>query len=399
VHGDVTVVLEVALVDGPGGTAEVPDAADPHAVDGDDVGSPIRSRGREPVLLSTLEALADHTPLQQPGRRSVALREPHLHGDRFHVGHYATTTGEETNMRALVPTSDERLVEMADVAEPVAHDGEVLIAVEAFSVNRGELFLLAEPRPHWRPGQDVAGTVVQSTEGAPRPGTRVVGLADWEGWAERVTVPASRVTALPDGLSTTDAAALPLAGITALRVLRRAGSMLGQRLLITGASGGVGHFATELAASAGAEVTVVTRSRERGARLAELGAAAVVHGVNDAEGKFDVVFETVAGDVFSAALAKVRPDGLVFWFGQASREPITVPFGAAMAAHGVRIEVFSYHYTPAARGDDLATLVRLVSEGRLHIEVGHEAPWEQTSQVLADLRDRKIRGKAVLTVD
>jgi D-arabinose 1-dehydrogenase-like Zn-dependent alcohol dehydrogenase len=61
--------------------------------------------------------------------------------------------------------------------------------------------------------------------------------------------------------------------------------------------------------------------------------------------------------------------------------------------------VFSYHYTPAARDDDLVTLVRLVSEGRLHIEVGRQASWEQASQVLTELRDRRIRGKAVLTVD
>jgi NADPH:quinone reductase-like Zn-dependent oxidoreductase len=302
-------------------------------------------------------------------------------------------------MRALVPTGDERLVEMADVPEPKPDDGEVLIDVEAFSVNRGELFLLAQRRPNWRPGQDVAGTVAQSTDGGPPPGTRVVGLADWEGWAERVAVPLSRVAELPDNVPTTDAAALPLAGVTALRVLRRAGSMVGQRLLITGASGGVGHFATEMAANAGAEVTVVTRSEERGARLAELGAASVVHDVNDAPGRFDVVFETVAGDVFTSALAKTRPDGLLFWFGQASRQPITVSFGIAMASHGVRIEVFSYHYTPAARDDDLVTLVRLVSEGRLHIEVGREASWEQTGQVLKELRDRGIRGKAVLTVD
>jgi NADPH:quinone reductase len=302
-------------------------------------------------------------------------------------------------MRALVPTNDERLVEMAEVAEPKAADGDIIIGVEAFSVNRGELFLLAEPRPNWRPGQDVAGTVLQSAEGGPPAGTRVVGLADWEGWAEQVAVPATRVAALPEGVSTSAAAALPIAGITALRVLRRAGSMLGQRLLITGASGGVGHFATELAASAGAQVTAVTRSRERGARLAELGATSVVHDVDDADGKFDVVFETIAGEAFTAALRKVKPDGQVFWFGQASRQPITVSFGTAMASHGVRIEVFSYHYTPAARDDDLATLVRLVADGRLHVEIGREASWQQTSQVLADLKDRKIRGKAVLTLD
>jgi NADPH2:quinone reductase len=302
-------------------------------------------------------------------------------------------------MRALVPTNDERLVEIAEVAEPKVGDGQILVGVEAFSVNRGELFLLAAPRPHWRPGQDVAGTVVRSAEGGPPAGTRVVGLADWEGWAERVAVPTTRVAALPDGLSTTAAAALPLAGVTALRVMRRAGSMIGQRLLITGASGGVGHFATQLAANAGAEVTVVTRSEERGARLAELGAASVVHDVDEADGRFDVVFETVAGEVFTAALRKVKPDGQLFWFGQASTRPITVPFGTAMASHGVRIEVFSYHYTPAARDDDLATLVRLVSKGRLHVEIGREASWEHASTVLADLKDRKIRGKAVLTLD
>lgn len=302
-------------------------------------------------------------------------------------------------MRALVPTGDDRLVELADVDAPKPASGEVVIDVEAFSVNRGELFLLAEPRPNWRPGQDVAGTVVSSAADGLAPGTRVVALADWEGWAEQVAVPASRVAPLPDDLPAPRAAALPLAGITALRLLRRAGSLLGRRLLITGASGGVGHFVTELATNAGAQVTAVTRSAERGARLADLGATAVVRDVDDADGPFDVVLESVAGDVFARALGKAAPDSLVLWFGQASTAPISVPFGLAMASHGVTIEVFSYHYTPDARDDDLATLVRLVADGRLHVEVGRDESWEHTAEVLADLRDRRIRGKAVLRVD
>lgn len=302
-------------------------------------------------------------------------------------------------MRALVPSHDDRRVEMADVEEPSAGDGEVLIDVEAFSVNRGELFLLAEPRPNWRPGQDVAGTVVTSTGDGPAPGTRVVGLADWEGWAERVAVPASRVAPIPDDMTAAQAAAIPLAGVTALRLLRRAGSVLGQRVLVTGASGGVGHFVTELASNAGAAVTAVTRSEERGERLAQLGAASVVRSVEEAEGRFDIVLESVAGEVFTAALRATVPDGLILWFGQASREPISVPFRVGMASHGVQIEVFSYHYTPVARDDDLATLVREVTQGRLHVEIGRQESWEHTSEVLADLFDRKIRGKAVLTVD
>lgn len=302
-------------------------------------------------------------------------------------------------MRALVPSNDDALVKMDDVDAPSAGRGEVLIDVEAFSVNRGELSLLADPRPDWRPGQDLAGTVVTSKVDGIAPGTRVVALADWEGWAEQVVVPASRVAAIPDDMSAAQAAVLPLAGVTALRLLRRAGSMLGVRMLATGASGGVGHIVTELATNAGAEVTVVTRSQERGEVLRELGAAEVVHDIDDADGPFEVVLESVAGEAFAAALRKTAPDGLILWYGRASGPTITVPFADAMAAHGVRIEVFSHHYTPAARDDDVATLVRLVADGRLHIEIGRTESWTQTSQVLADLRDRKIRGKAVLLVD
>ena len=303
-------------------------------------------------------------------------------------------------MRALVPTGDpERLVEMADVDEPKPGENDVVIEVAAFSVNRGELRLLEAPRPGWRPGQDVAGTVVGSTAGAPAVGTRVVGLADWEGWAERVALPASRVAALPEDVPTGPAAALPLAGITALGLLRAAGPLAGNRLLVTGAAGGVGHVLTELAANAGAEVTVMTSSAERGARLAELGAAAVVRRIEDADGPFDVVFESVGGEALPAALQAAAPGGLVLWYGQASRQPSTLDFFSVVFSQpDVRIQVFNYYASAAARDADLATLVRLVADGRLHIEVGRQESWERTAEVLTDLRDRRIRGKAVLTI-
>jgi NADPH:quinone reductase-like Zn-dependent oxidoreductase len=99
---------------------------------------------------------------------------------------------------------------------------------------------------------------------------------------------------LPEHLDAVTAAALPLAGLTATRLLRAAGSVIGRRLLITGASGGVGHYVVELAANSGAEVTAVSASTSRGARLAELGAN-VVTSVDDAEGTFDVVMESPGG--------------------------------------------------------------------------------------------------------
>jgi NADPH2:quinone reductase len=109
-----------------------------------------------------------------------------------------------------------------------------------------------------------------------------------------------------DGLT---AAALPLAGMTALRLLRAAGALTGTRILITGASGGVGRFVTELASAAGAEVTVVSASPKRSARLKALGATSAVSDLAAARGPFDVIMESVGGDWLPRALALTRKGG------------------------------------------------------------------------------------------
>jgi NADPH:quinone reductase-like Zn-dependent oxidoreductase len=304
-------------------------------------------------------------------------------------------------MRTLVPTGKPSpLVDFADVDEPAGGEGRVVVAVEAFGVNRGEVYLLRSPRAGWRPGQDVAGTVVATTDGGPAVGTRVVALADWEGWAERVAVPVGAVTPLPDAVSTTQAAALPLAGITALRLVRAAGPLIGTRVLLTGASGGVGHLLAQLLAGAGAEVVAVTASDERGAGLLKLGASATVRSVEDAGGGFDVVLESVGGETLTASLTKaVRPGGLVLWYGQASLTPPTLDlFGLLWPAHDARLVPFNYYLAAGARDDDLATIVRLVAEGRLVVPVGREADWSATAEVLRDLEERRITGKAVLRV-
>jgi NADPH:quinone reductase-like Zn-dependent oxidoreductase len=127
----------------------------------------------------------------------------------------------------------------------------------------------------------VTGTVVRpAADGSgPQAGRRVVAHPPESGWAERVAVATSSIAELPGEVTTVQAAALPLAGLTALRLLRTAGVVAGRRILLTGASGGVGHYFVELAVGAGAEVTAVTSSRERGKRLADLGAAEVVHDI------------------------------------------------------------------------------------------------------------------------
>ncbi len=289
-------------------------------------------------------------------------------------------------------------MEFTDVPQPAPQAHEALIKVEAFAPNRGETFLLERPCPGPLPGKDIAGLVVQAAADGSGPGvgTRVTGHPPQGGWAEYAAVPTHSLAVLPDAIDSTRAAALPLAGITALRLLRAAGSLTGRRVLLTGASGGVGHYVTELAAASGADLTVVTATPERGRRLADLGAAEVVHEVAAAQGPFDVVLESTGGPELPTALSKARPGGLLIWFGQASRTPVSLDFFDLLGGPaGVTIQHF--HYAGAPYGPDLAALVRLVEQGRLHPEIGRVADWDQTADVLVDLRERRVRGKAVLT--
>ncbi|MGW1605280.1 zinc-binding dehydrogenase [Streptomyces eurythermus] len=305
-------------------------------------------------------------------------------------------------MKTFVPTADPaEPVVLADVAEPVPRPDEALVKVEAFSVNRGETFRLERPAPGDRPGKDVAGLVVQPAADGSGPSgiTRVVGHPMAGGWAEYVAVPTGALAELPDSVSVLQGAALPLAGLTALRLLRAAGPVPGRRVLLTGASGGVGHFVTELATAAGAQVTAVTRNAERGARLAELGAAEIVHDVTEARGPYDIVLESTGGRALSDALARLARRGTLIWFGQAGRVPATLDFFDFFAGpESAVIRHFHYLDADTRLGDDLATLVRLTAEGRLHPEIGRVADWAGTAAALTDLRDRRVRGKAVLTL-
>jgi NADPH:quinone reductase len=319
-------------------------------------------------------------------------------------------------MRAIVsdgagPTG----VLVAEVEEPRAAADEALIAVEAFSVNRGETFLIESRPAGFRPGKDVAGVVIEAAAdgSGPAVGERVVAHANGGGWAERVAVATDRVAALPAGrsasadgrggasappIATTTAAALPLAGLTALRLTRAVGPMASRRVLLTGASGGVGHYFVELAASQGAELTAVSASAERAERLLALGATRVVGDVEEAEGPFDLALDSVGGTSTTAAFARLTPEGALVWFGQASRVAPTFDFFDWRGAFNGTIRRFHYEESDVSFAGDLATLVRLTASGRLHPEVGWTADWARTGEALTALLAREVRGNAVLTL-
>lgn len=311
-------------------------------------------------------------------------------------------------MKAVIATGLNTLaesLEITDLPEPAPQADEAVVAVEAFSVNRGEALFLTgaygtAAEKGWRPGQDIAGVVVRAAAdgSGPAVGTRVVGHPEGTGWAEQVAVPTGKLAELPDSVPTTTAAALPLAGLTALRLVRAAGDVVGRRALVTAAAGGVGCFLVELLAGAGAEVVAVTSNDARAVRLRELGAAQVVKRAADADGKYDLVFESVGGQEFADAIGKAAPEATVLWYGQASLQAPTLDFFTLMASTPLTIKHFPHWISPRTDGQDVATLVRLVVEGRLHPEIGRVTDWADTAQAIVDVYERRVQGNAVLTV-
>ena len=307
-------------------------------------------------------------------------------------------------MRALINKGEGVIgVDLVEVPEPEPDPSEAVVEVGAMAVNRGELRLLAARHHGWRPGQDVAGIVVRAADdgSGPDQGTRVVAWPEQAGWAQRVAVPTTHLATLAPRVPLQEAATLPVAGVTALRLLRVGGDLLGRRVLITGAAGGVGRFAVELAARAGAHVTGVTSDAGRGAGLEELGAHDVVYDIDDAEGPFDLVLESVGGKSLEAAVRLVAARGDIVTFGNSSDTPASISFGDFRGRAGARITAFFVYESgePPPFGDDLQGLADMIADGTLHPHVGLEASWTEADTVFEALAQRRVNGKAVLVVD
>jgi len=305
-------------------------------------------------------------------------------------------------MLAIVNTpSGPEPVAIREVPEPEPKPSEALVAVHAFSLNRGELRLFQARPEGWRPGQDIAGIVLRpAADGSgPPAGASIVGLCDWEGWAERVAVPGHRIAVLADKVSFAAAAALPVAGLTALRTLRHGAPLLGKRVLVTGAAGGVGNLAVQLAARSGARVTAVVGSPERGRVLDGLGAAEIVTRIEDAQGRFALILEGAGGPSLTAAIERIEAKGTIVVYGNSSAAPTELDFRQFGGHQNARIQAFHYFTCePEERfAPDLTLLASLVADGSLRPQIA-EHDWHDLPRIGPQLRNRQIAGKAVFRI-
>ena len=303
-------------------------------------------------------------------------------------------------MRAVIYDPEARAnLRLAEVDEPVASESDAVIEVRATALNFGEVHFIDRMRkPGEVPGWDAAGVVVRAAADGSGPpvGTRVVGFNGAGGWAQRRAVPTENIAALPDSVEFGPAAALPVAGVTALQALRRLGSVVGRRVLVTGASGGVGRFAVQLAARAGAHVIAAVGSEARGAGLRELGAAEVVVGLTGLTEPIFGVLDNVGGQLLAEAFSLVADGGSAQSIGMASNQPTTIDFEAQrLSGARKRLEPFTVR-TPFA--PDLEYLVELLAAGEIDPQIGLRTSWADVSDAAEALLDRRVAGKAVLDV-
>lgn len=296
-------------------------------------------------------------------------------------------------------------IDLRELPDPQPDARQALVRVRAISLNRGDANRLAQTPDGDPVGWDLAGVVERPAgDGSgPAAGTRVVGVLRGGAWAELAAVDTSMLAEIPDGVGDAQAATLPVAGLTALKALDIIGPVLGRRVLVTGASGGVGRFAVQLARLAGAHVTAVSSNPERARGLTGLGAAEVLPELTPEGPEFDGIVEGVGGASLGAALQRVAPFGAIVSF--ASSDPAAVEFPARAffaRAPGARLHglfVFAQLEHEGSASGDLGRLLDLVDSGRLDCSIDREDSWRAAAGSIDALLGRRIAGKAVLHLD
>jgi NADPH:quinone reductase len=318
-------------------------------------------------------------------------------------------------VRCLVHGTPEELV-VEDVADPGAGPGEAVVDIDAAAVNYPDVLIVADEYqvsvpPPFTPGSEFAGVVSAVGDGvdAVAVGDRVFGGAFVGAFAERISVPAAGLTAVPDAVDLHDAAAFGVAYNTAYHALRSVAEVAaGEWVVVLGAAGGVGLAAVELAALLGARVLAAASTPEKLELCRSRGAEATVdYSCEDLKyrikeitgGGADVVIDPVGGPYSEPALRAMRWGGrfvvVGFAAGEIPRIPLNLVLLKGVIVRGFEIRTFGQH-APELQARDRAELLELFFAGRVHPYVSHVHPLTETARALRSLADRTATGKVLI---
>ena len=319
-------------------------------------------------------------------------------------------------MRAMQVTAYDKPLVLTELPMPQPKAGEVLVQIDTCGLNFGDLLIIKgiyqeKPPLPFTLGMELAGTVTGLGEGVAhlKVGQRIAAYTGFDALAEYACIPASVCVPIPNEMSAVDAAAFLIAyGTSHVALDYKARLQPGERLLVLGASGGVGLTAVELGKVMGAEVIAVARSAEKLEVCKAAGAHHLINSETDdirdvvkSLGGADVVYDPVGGDQFKAAMRACNPEARLIPLGFASGEVPQIPANILLVKNLTVLGLYWGGYArldPTVLTDSFQTLIDWYVEGLIKPHVSNVLPLEQANEGLALLKSRKATGKVVIEI-
>ncbi|MFK7763673.1 MAG: NADPH:quinone oxidoreductase family protein [Roseobacter sp.] len=320
-------------------------------------------------------------------------------------------------MQAMQVTELGQPLSLQDVSHPVAAEGQVVVKVHTCGLNFGDLLIIKgtyQERPElpFTLGMELCGTVTEVGAGVDTlvVGQRIAAYCGFGALAEYAAIPANICVPIPDEMTAEHAAAFLIAyGTSHVALDYKAHLKRGERLLVLGASGGVGLTAVELGKLMGAEVVAVARGADKLAVAKQAGADHLLNSETDdirdivkGLGGADVVYDPIGGAQFKAAMRACRPEARLIPLGFASGEVPQIPANHLLVKNLTVIGFYWGGYTrvnPKVLTDSFEVLTQWYVEGKIRPHVSHVLPLTEANDALDLLRDRKATGKVVVRVD